>query len=295
MSSQKSKDSSAKASNAIDSNTTDSNTAGSHAQGSQAKDQGKVTLSTDQDGVATISFYHPSHNALPGALLNELAETISSAGRDAAVKVMVIKSEGERTFCAGASFDELMAIENKEQGLAFFSGFAKVVNACRKSTKIIIGRVQGKAIGGGVGVAASADYCFATQHASIKLSELALGIGPFVVGPAVERKIGLAAFSQLSLDATELRSADWAKEKGLYAAVYETTQEMDAAVQAFTARLATYSPDALKAMKEVFWQGTEHWDKLLIERAAISGTLVLSDFTHNFIQSFKERNSRGKG
>lgn len=285
MSSQKSTDSNAKGSN-----TANSNTAGSQKPtGSQAKDQGKVTLSTVQDGVATISFYHPSHNALPGALLNELAEAITSAGRDAAVKVMVLKSEGERTFCAGASFDELMAIENKEQGLAFFSGFAKVINACRKSTKIIIGRVQGKAIGGGVGVAASADYCFATQYAAIKLSELALGIGPFVVGPAVERKIGLAAFSQLSLDANELRSADWAKEKGLYAAVYETTQEMDAAVQAFAARLATYSPDALKAMKEVFWQGTEHWDKLLIERAAISGTLVLSDFTRNFIQSFKAK------
>lgn len=250
---------------------------------------GTVEVTTDEQGVTTIAFFHPSHNSLPGALLDELAETITKAGQEEQTKVIILKSGGERTFCAGASFDELIAIENKEQGLAFFSGFAKVINACRTSGKIIIGRVQGKAIGGGVGVAASTDYCFATKHASVKLSELALGIGPFVVGPAVERKIGLAAFSQLSLDASEFRSAEWAKEKGLYADVYETTEEMDAAVQAFAAKLATYSPDALKAMKGVFWQGTEQWDKLLIERAGISGTLVLSDFTRNFIRSFKEK------
>lgn len=251
--------------------------------------EGKVTISTNGNGIATITFYHPSHNSLPGAVLSELAETIKRAGKDEAVKVVVLKSEGDRTFCAGASFDELIAIENKEQGLAFFSGFAKVINACRSCGKIIIGRVQGKAIGGGVGVAASTDYCFATKHAAIKLSELALGIGPFVVGPAVERKIGLAAFSQMSLDAAEFRSAEWARDKGLYAEVFETTSDMDEAVEAFAAKLATYSPDALKAMKEVFWQGTEHWNKLLVERAAISGTLVLSEFTRDFIRKFKAK------
>jgi methylglutaconyl-CoA hydratase len=252
-------------------------------------DKGEVTLNTDPDGVATITFFHPSHNSLPGAVLNELAETISRAGNDSSIKVLVLKSGGDRTFCAGASFDELISIENKEQGLEFFSGFAKVINACRKSSKIIIGRVQGKAVGGGVGVAAATDYCFATRHAAIKLSELALGIGPFVVGPAVERKIGLSAFSQLSLDASEFRSADWAKEKGLYAEVFETTSDMDETVQTLAAKLAGYSPDALKAMKEVFWQGTEHWDKLLTERAAISGSLVLSDFTRDFIKAFKAK------
>ncbi|MFD3000624.1 enoyl-CoA hydratase/isomerase family protein [Pontibacter toksunensis] len=253
------------------------------------KAAGTVEVTTDEQGIATIVFFHPSHNSLPGTLLDKLAETITKAGQEEQTKVIILKSGGERTFCAGASFDELIAIENKEQGLAFFSGFAKVINACRTSGKIIIGRVQGKAIGGGVGVAASTDYCFATQHAAVKLSELAIGIGPFVVGPAVERKIGLAAFSQLSLDASEFRSAAWAKEKGLYADVYETTEEMDAAVQAFATKLATYSPDALKAMKEIFWQETEHWDTLLLERAGISGTLVLSEFTRNFIQSFKAK------
>jgi methylglutaconyl-CoA hydratase len=251
--------------------------------------QGKVSQTTDAQGVATISFFHPSHNSLPGALLQQLAETITAAGKDPAIKVIVLRSEGERTFCAGASFDELMAIETKEQGLEFFSGFAKVINACRTSPRIILGRVQGKAIGGGVGVAASTDYCFATKHAAVKLSELALGIGPFVVGPAVERKIGLAAFSQLSLDAGEFQSAEWAKEKGLYADVYEGAEEMDAAIAAFAARLAGYSPEALTAMKRVFWQGTDHWDKLLVERAGISGTLVLSDFTREFIRSFKSK------
>lgn len=248
-----------------------------------------MDVTKDEQGIATITFFHPHHNSLPGAVLNDLANTITKVGEDAQVKVVVLQSEGDRTFCAGASFDELLAIENKEQGLTFFSGFAKVINACRKSPKIILGRVQGKAVGGGVGVAAATDYCFATKHAAVKLSELAIGIGPFVVGPAVERKIGLSAFSQLSLDAGEFRSAAWAKEKGLYAAVFETTEELDAAVQAFAAKLATYNPEALQAMKQVFWEGTEHWDQLLVERAGISGTLVLSDFTRNFIKQFKNK------
>lgn len=250
---------------------------------------GKVDITIDQQGIASITFFHPSHNSMPGALLTELAGTITQAGQDEKVKVIVLKSGGDRTFCAGASFDELIAIETKEQGLEFFSGFAKVINACRKCPKVIIGRVQGKAIGGGVGVAASTDYCFATEDAAVKLSELAVGIGPFVVGPAVERKIGLAAFSQLSLDATELYSAEWAKDKGLYTEVYGTIEELDSAVQEFAAKLASYNPEALKALKQVFWQGTEHWDTLLIERAGISGTLVLSDFTRNAIQKFKNK------
>lgn len=250
---------------------------------------GKVDLQINELGIATISFFHPSHNSLPGAVLNQLAQTITQAGDEPQVKVIILKSEGERTFCAGASFDELIAIETREQGLEFFSGFAKVINACRTSPKIIIGRVQGKAIGGGVGVAASTDYCFATQQAAVKLSELAVGIGPFVVGPAVERKIGLAAFSQLTLDATEFRSAEWAKEKGLYADIFESIEELDEAVQAFAEKLSSYNPEALTAIKQVFWRGTDHWDTLLVERAGISGSLVLSDFTRNFIQEFKAK------
>ena len=250
---------------------------------------GKVDYTTDTQGITTVSFFHPAHNSLPGALLQELAQAISRAGQEEETKVIVLRSEGDRTFCAGASFDELIAIQDKAQGLAFFSGFAHVINACRKAPKIILGRVQGKAIGGGVGVAAATDYCFATQHAAVKLSELAIGIGPFVVGPAVERKIGLPAFSQLSLAATEFKPAAWAQEKGLYAEVYDTAEEMDAAVQALAQTLAAYHPEALQAMKEVFWRGTEHWDELLLERAGISGTLVLSDFTREAIRKFKAK------
>jgi methylglutaconyl-CoA hydratase len=250
---------------------------------------GKVEATTDAHGIATISFFHPSHNSLPSALLTELAETITKVGQDETTKVIILKSEGNRTFCAGASFDELIAIENEAQGLEFFSGFAKVINACRTCPKVIIGRVQGKAIGGGVGVAASTDYCFATAQASVKLSELVVGIGPFVVGPAVERKIGNAAFAQLALDAAEFRSAAWAKEKGLYAEVLDTEEALDAAVQAFATKLAAYNPEALTDLKRVVWQGTEHWDTLLVERAAISGRLVLSDFTRQAIQQFKSK------
>ncbi|RPD47827.1 enoyl-CoA hydratase/isomerase family protein [Hymenobacter sediminis] len=250
---------------------------------------GTVTTHTSSEGIATISFFHPSHNSLPGALLTQLADTITRVGQEESTKVIILKSEGAKTFCAGASFDELMAIENETQGLEFFSGFAKVINACRTSPKIIIGRVQGKAIGGGVGVAASTDYCFATSQASVKLSELVVGIGPFVVGPAVERKIGNAAFAQLALDAAEFRSAAWAKEKGLYAEVLETEEALNDAVLAFATKLAAYNPEALTALKRVIWAGTEHWGQLLVERAGISGRLVLSDFTRKAIQQFKSK------
>ena len=245
---------------------------------------GHVLVQTDAAGITTITFFHPSHNSLPSRVLNDLAQAITRAGQDEATKVIILKSEGERTFCAGASFDELLTIETKAQGLEFFSGFARVINACRTAPKIIIGRVQGKAVGGGVGVAAATDYCFATQHAAVKLSELAVGIGPFVVGPAVERKIGTSAFQQLALDAGEFRSAAWAKEQGLYAEVVEDLVALDAAVATFAAKMAAYAPDALRAMKQVFWQGTEHWDALLTERAGISGTLVLSDFTRRALR-----------
>ncbi|GGG49359.1 enoyl-CoA hydratase/isomerase family protein [Hymenobacter glacieicola] len=250
---------------------------------------GTVTTHTTPEGIATISFFHPSHNSLPGALLTKLADTITQVGQQAATKVIILKSEGAKTFCAGASFDELIAIENEAQGLEFFSGFAKVINACRTSSKIIIGRVQGKAIGGGVGVAAATDYCFATAQASVKLSELVVGIGPFVVGPAVERKIGVAAYAQLALDAAEFRSATWAQQRGLYAEVLDSEEALDAAVQAFAHKLAAYNPEALTDLKRVIWAGTEHWDQLLVERAAISGRLVLSDFTRQAIRQFKAK------
>ncbi|MBC8081721.1 MAG: enoyl-CoA hydratase/isomerase family protein, partial [Hymenobacter sp.] len=217
---------------------------------------GTVTVATDAHGITTITFFHPSHNALPSNVLTALATAISRAGGDE-TKVIILRSSGEKTFCAGASFDELITIEDEAQGLEFFSGFARVINACRTSPKLIIGRVQGKAVGGGVGVAAATDYCFASTRAAVKLSELAVGIGPFVVGPAVERKIGTAAYQQLALDATGFRSAAWAHEKGLYAALFEDAAALDAAVLAFATQLAAYAPDALRAMKRVFWQGTE--------------------------------------
>lgn len=248
---------------------------------------GHVTATTSAAGIATISFFHPSHNSLPGALLTQLAITITAVGQAATTKVIILKSEGERTFCAGASFDELLAIEDEAQGQQFFSGFAHVINACRTCPKVLIGRVQGKAIGGGVGVAAATDYCLATTQAAVKLSELVVGIGPFVVGPVVEHKIGRAAYAQLALDAGEFRPAAWAEARGLYAQCFESVEELDAAVQAFAAKLAAYNPEALAALKQVLWEGTEHWDSLLAQRAAISGRLVLSDFTRQAIQQFK--------
>ncbi|MGB1040527.1 MAG: enoyl-CoA hydratase/isomerase family protein [Flavobacteriales bacterium] len=255
---------------------------------SQILEQGKVSSNIDS-GIATIEFFHPLSNSLPGKLLNELAETITKMGNTDEVKVILLKSAGERAFCAGASFDELISINDEETGLIFFSGFAKVINACRKCPKLIIGRVHGKAVGGGVGVASAVDYCVATKFASVKLSELAVGIGPFVVGPAVERKIGTSAMSQLAIDATEWQTAQWAKDKGLYTEVYETANEMDEAISELSNKLANSNPEAMSMLKQIFWKGTENWDDLLNERAAMSGKLVLSDFTKNAINKFKKK------
>jgi methylglutaconyl-CoA hydratase len=245
-----------------------------------------------EHGIATIEFHHPSSNSLPAVILRDLAKTINDIGIDAGVKVIVLRSAGHGAFCAGASFDELTAIQNEEQGKAFFSGFANVINAMRKCHKLIIGRVQGKAVGGGVGLVSACDYAIAQDGASVKLSELAVGIGPFVVGPAVERKMGRSSFSQLAIDAAEWRSAEWAKRHGLYAEVHGNADEMDEAVNALADRLSHSSPEAMWELKKIFWQGTEHWDSLLSERAAISGRLVLSDFTRNAISAFKAKATR---
>lgn len=251
--------------------------------------QGSVDVSIDANGIGTITFYHPMSNSLPGKVLRKLADTISELGQNETVKVIVLKSSGEKAFCAGASFDELISIKDLETGLHFFSGFASVINACRKAPKFIIGRVQGKAVGGGVGMASAVDYCLATKYADVKLSELAVGIGPFVVGPAVERKIGLSAMSELAINATEWRTAEWAKNKGLYTDVFDTAEEMDAEIEKLALKLAKSNPEAMAMLKSVFWQGTEHWDRLLVDRAGMSGKLVLSDFTVNAINAFKQK------
>jgi methylglutaconyl-CoA hydratase len=254
----------------------------------EAINQGSVEYIIN-NGIATITFFHPLSNSLPGKVLQKLADTITELGNNDEAKVIVLTSAGEKAFCAGASFDELISINDLETGKQFFSGFAKVINAARKCPKFIIGRVQGKAVGGGVGMASAVDFCYATKEASVKLSELAVGIGPFVVGPAVERKVGLSAMSQMAINATEWYSAQWAKEKGLYAEIFDTIEELDNSTQELAQKLCTSNPEAMRMLKQVFWQGTEHWDTLLAERAAMSGTLVLSDFTKNFIQGFKKK------
>ncbi|MEZ4792731.1 MAG: enoyl-CoA hydratase/isomerase family protein [Gelidibacter sp.] len=241
----------------------------------------------NKNGVGYIEFYHPAHNSLPSNLLSELARTITSTGEDDSIKVIVLQSGGDRTFCAGASFEELVAIQNEQTGKEFFSGFANVINAMRKCPKFIIGRVQGKTVGGGVGLASATDYCMATKYAEIKLSELNVGIGPFVVGPAVQRKLGLSGMSQIAMDANNFYSAEWAQQKGLYTKVFESSEELDEAVKTFAVGLCNYNPKAMTEMKTMFWRGTEDWDQLLIQRAKISGRLVLSEFTKETLIKFR--------
>ncbi|MDX1617191.1 MAG: enoyl-CoA hydratase/isomerase family protein [Balneolaceae bacterium] len=248
---------------------------------------GSINLEV-KNNIATITFHHPKGNSLPGSMLRELARTISDAGKLDEVNVIVLRSKGEGAFCAGASFDELMAIANFNEGKHFFMGFALVLNAMRQCPKLIIVRVQGKTVGGGVGIASAGDYTMAHDSASVKLSELALGIGPFVVGPAVRRKIGDAGFSTLAIDAASWYDAEWAHNNGLYARLYGSHGELDDAVDELSASLAKSSPEAMQELKKVFWRGTDHWDTLLEQRAEISGRLVLSEYTRNFIENFKK-------
>jgi methylglutaconyl-CoA hydratase len=241
-----------------------------------------------QNNIATIAFGHPASNSFPSELLDRLTKEIISVGKNTEVFVIILKSEGEKAFCAGASFDELVAISNLEQGKQFFSGFANVINAIRTCGKLVIGRIQGKAVGGGVGLAAACDYVLATENAAIKLSEFTIGIGPFVIEPAVTRKIGVSGTAELTIDATNWKNAYWAKEKGLYARVFETAKELDAAIELLSEKLASYNVAALSEMKKVLWKGTENWADLLEERAAVSGELVLSEFTKKALEKFKK-------
>jgi len=251
-------------------------------------EKGSISYSAT-DHIGTVEFHHPKGNSLPGALLKELADTIELAGKNEEVRVIVIRSKGDGAFCAGASFDELLEIDSFVEGKKFFMSFAHVLNAMRTCPKLIIARVQGKTVGGGIGIAAAADYCIAHRDASIKLSELALGIGPFVVGPAVNRKLGTAAFASLALDAQNWYTSEWAYAKGLFNKVLNTTEELDEAVQRLASDLASSNPEATKEMKDILWQSTGHWHATLEQRAEISGRLVLSDFTREFIQEFKKK------
>jgi enoyl-CoA hydratase/carnithine racemase len=248
-------------------------------------DTGYVKSHTEH-GITTIEFFHPKSNSLPLKILDELTQEIHYAGTHD-TKVIVLRSAGDGAFCAGASFEELMAIQNERQGLIFFQGFANVINAMRKCSKLIIGRIHGKCVAGGVGLAAAVDYAIAVDTSEVKLSELTIGIGPFVIGPAIERKIGTSAFSQLAIDSTLWRNADWAKKKGLFAEVHESVQNMDESVYRLANTLAHSGFDAIAEMKKMFWKGTDNWDTLLNERAAISGKLVLSDFAKNAIAKYK--------
>ncbi|GGG38258.1 enoyl-CoA hydratase [Croceivirga lutea] len=241
-----------------------------------------------ENRIAYVEFGHPASNSFVSELLDRLAQTISDLSKNVDVNAILLKSEGEKAFCAGASFDELVAISNLEEGKAFFSGFAKVINAMRVCSKPIIGRIQGKTVGGGVGLASACDYVYATEAAAIKLSEISIGIGPFVIAPAVERKIGKAALAELSFYPTEWKNAYWAKEKGLYAKVYDSISEMDKNIEIHLEKLASYNPEALAAMKKVLWEGTENWSQTLADRAALSGKLALSEATKSALAKFKK-------
>lgn len=240
-----------------------------------------------QNSIGRIRFFHPSSNSFPSEQLTKLTNAIEELSSNKTITTVILESEGSGAFCAGASFDELLNIQDIETGKMFFSGFANVINAIRKSPQIYIGRIHGKTVGGGVGLAATCDYCFATENASIKLSELAIGIGPFVIEPAVSRKIGKTAFATLSLAAQEWKNASWAHEQGLYSKLVTDIETLDMELNAFALQFEKYNPQAIFEIKKILWEGTDHWQTLLYERALTSGKLVLSDFTVDALKQFK--------
>ena len=252
-----------------------------------SENQNGSLQTTFNNAVATVQFGHPASNSFPRQLLDRLTAEINSLSHNDAVTVIVLQSQGAKVFCSGASFDELLQVENEAQGTEFFSGFAHLLNAIRKCSKLIIGRVQGKAVGGGVGIIAACDYVVATPESAVKLSELAIGIGPFVIEPAVSRKIGKAAMAEMTLAAHEWKSAEWALENKLFSEIHPA-ENLDNAVINFAQKLSAYNPEALLEMKKIIWEGTEHWESLLVERAAITGKLVLSDFSRNALTQFKK-------
>ncbi|MES2521843.1 MAG: enoyl-CoA hydratase/isomerase family protein [Gemmatimonadota bacterium] len=243
---------------------------------------------TVSDGIGRVEFFHPKGNSLPATVLAELAATITRVGADPAARVIVLSSGGTGPFCAGASFDELTAIADPAGGQEFFSGFSRVILAMIRAPKFVLTRVHGKAAGGAVGLISASDYSFAVKGASAKLSELAIGIGPFVVGPVIERKVGLAGFSAMAVDA-DWRDAEWCERHGLYSQLYDSAGAMDSAVEKLATVLAASNPEAMAGLKHVFWQGTEGWDMMLADRAALSGRMVLSEFTRNAIAGFRAR------
>ncbi|MGS0525909.1 enoyl-CoA hydratase/isomerase family protein [Zobellia nedashkovskayae] len=251
------------------------------------RENGSLYIKIDNK-IATIEFGHPASNSFTAELLGRLTAEIDKLSNNDDISVIILKSEGDRAFCAGASFDELMAVSNLEEGKVFFSGFANVINAMRNCKKVIVGRVQGKTVGGGVGLVAACDYVYASEAASIRLSELTIGIAPLVIAPAVERKIGTAAISELSLAPTEWKSAYWAQEKGLFSKVFDNIKELDKDLEFHVQKLADYNPEAIEEWKKALWQGTDYWNDLLVERAAITGRLVLSEFTRNALSKFKK-------
>lgn len=242
-----------------------------------------------KNGVAIITFHHPLSNSLPSSLLGQLVDAIHHADKNDSAKIILIKSSGEGIFCAGGSFDEMLAIKDAEKGKSFFMGFANVINAIRKAQKFVLVRVQGKVVGGGVGIVSAADYAFATKDASIKLSELAIGIGPFVIGPVVTRKIGVSAFSSLTINATNWKTAQWASEKGLYNDVAESAEAMDNGIEILCNQLVNSNPEAMKMLKNNLWAGTEHWDTLLSEQASVVSKLVISDYAVDALSKFKKK------
>jgi methylglutaconyl-CoA hydratase len=225
---------------------------------------------------AVIEFYHPAHNSMSMKLLKSMAELFDDLNDVKDIKCILLTSAGKGSFCAGANFEELKSIKNESEGLHFFSGFGNVINSMRRCTKLVIGRIHGKAVGGGVGLISACDIAFGTVNTSIRLSELAIGIGPFVIAPAVIRKTGIAAFSDLSFNPLEWKSADWAQNHGLFSKVFENTEGLDDHIKSYVDCISSFSIDAIAENKKLLWEGTENWHQLLLDRAAISGKLILN-------------------
>lgn len=245
-------------------------------------DSGTVVY-TASPPLAHIEFYHPKGNSLPSRILEELTLAFRRASEEPDLRVITLQSRGDGAFCGGANLDELRAIRDFESGKAYFMRIAELLTAMRDTPGCIIAKVQGPAVGGGVGLIAASDFVCAGQDAPVRLSEVSLGIGPFVIGPAVIRKIGLSAFSTLSLDAGTWYDAHWARSFGLYNRVVESHVELDRVAEQLAGDLAASGPSAVTTLKRELWRGENDWPARLEESAEQSAKLLMTEHTQRLL------------
>ena len=213
-----------------------------------------INISTRAAGVAQITMARPNvFNAFDETMVGELDEAFDQLIADSAVRVIVLAGEGKH-FSAGADLQwtQRASTATLEWNLADarrFAGMFSKIETCPKPT---VARVNGAALGGGVGLLCACDIAIASDNASFSVSEAKFGIIPSVIGPYVTNAVGKRHARRLALTTTRIK-ADEALRMGL---VHQVTSldELDAAVDATVTELLAGGPQAQREIKELFAQ-----------------------------------------